>query len=141
MFTQRYGKHVRPEDFLPFVGAGENRYLGGVAEKYGISLSMPAETFDAYVTGSEIKHKKPHPEGFLKAAQKLSVSPEYCLVIEDAPNGIKAAQAAGMHAMGLTTSFDKAVLLDAGAEWVAIDLAHAPPGIFESSAWCLTHRL
>ncbi len=32
------GLSVKPEDFLPFVGAGENRYLGGVAEKYGFDL-------------------------------------------------------------------------------------------------------
>jgi HAD superfamily hydrolase (TIGR01509 family) len=34
------GIRVQPEDFLPFVGAGENRYLGGVAEKYGITLDL-----------------------------------------------------------------------------------------------------
>ena len=35
MFAER-GLAVKPEDFLPFVGAGENRYIGGVAEKYGL---------------------------------------------------------------------------------------------------------
>lgn len=36
MFQERHGAAVRHEDFLPFVGHGENRFLGGVAEKYGI---------------------------------------------------------------------------------------------------------
>ena len=35
---EELGQAVRPEDFLPFVGAGENRYLGGVAEKYSFDL-------------------------------------------------------------------------------------------------------
>ena len=37
MFEEK-GLEVRPEDFLPFVGAGDNRYVGGVAEKYGFPL-------------------------------------------------------------------------------------------------------
>lgn len=36
----RGGLTVRPADFLPFVGAGENRYLGGVAEAYGFDLAV-----------------------------------------------------------------------------------------------------
>ena len=34
---EEYGVKARPEDFLPFVGAGEDRYIGGVAEKYGLT--------------------------------------------------------------------------------------------------------
>jgi len=37
MFKETFGVTVSHEDFLPFVGLGENRYLGGVAEKYGIA--------------------------------------------------------------------------------------------------------
>jgi len=40
MFAE-HGLEVRPEDFRPFVGAGENRYIGGVAEKYGLHLNLP----------------------------------------------------------------------------------------------------
>lgn len=52
MFRQRYGIAVRPEDFVPFVGAGENRYLGGVAEKYGIALDLESDkrrTYEIYL--------------------------------------------------------------------------------------------
>ncbi len=52
MFRERYGVAVRPEDFVPFVGAGENRYLGGVAEKYGISLDLESDkrrTYEIYL--------------------------------------------------------------------------------------------
>lgn len=48
MFKERYGVEVQEEDFLPFVGTGEDRYLGGVAEKYGIVLSMPEDKNETY---------------------------------------------------------------------------------------------
>jgi HAD superfamily hydrolase (TIGR01509 family) len=50
MFAEK-GLTVRPEDFRPFIGAGENRYLGGVAEKYGLELDLDrdkARTYDIY---------------------------------------------------------------------------------------------
>src|ERR1035437_8109031 len=43
MFAERHGLAVTPEDFHPFVGTGEDRFLGGVAGKYGVTLDMPAD--------------------------------------------------------------------------------------------------
>jgi HAD superfamily hydrolase (TIGR01509 family) len=46
------GLIVKPEDFIPFVGTGENRYIGGVAEKYGIELDIPVakkRTYEIYL--------------------------------------------------------------------------------------------
>jgi beta-phosphoglucomutase len=46
------GLIVRPGDFVPFVGTGENRYIGGVAEKYGIALDIPSakrRTYEIYL--------------------------------------------------------------------------------------------
>ncbi|MGB4257064.1 MAG: HAD hydrolase-like protein, partial [Phycisphaerae bacterium] len=51
MFAER-GLTVQPEDFLPFVGAGENRYVGGVAEKYNFPLVIEEakkRTYDIYL--------------------------------------------------------------------------------------------
>jgi beta-phosphoglucomutase len=48
MFEATYGQIVKREDFAPFVGAGEDRFIGGVAEKYGITLSMPRDKFRTY---------------------------------------------------------------------------------------------
>lgn len=48
------------------------------------------------VTASEVKHCKPDPEGYLMAAKLLGVDPKDCVVFEDTPVGVKAAQAAGM---------------------------------------------
>ncbi|MHB0914053.1 MAG: HAD family hydrolase [Armatimonadota bacterium] len=53
MFAEM-GYTVQPEDFLPFVGAGENRYVGGVAEKYGIPLDIEAAKARTYGIYGEI---------------------------------------------------------------------------------------
>ncbi len=182
MFKEKYNLIVSPEDFKPFVGAGEDKYLGGVAEKYGLKLNMPSDKeltysiylriikgrlkplngvhqfierclsanikmaiatsadlikldgnlaelhldkrkFDGLVTGSDIERKKPLPDIFLAAAKKMGLKPPCLLVIEDAPNGIKAAKAAGMLATGITSSFTEADLKLAGADFIAKDLA------------------
>jgi len=51
MFAER-GLQVQPEDFLPFVGAGENRYIGGVADKYGLRVDIEEvkrRTYEIYL--------------------------------------------------------------------------------------------
>ena len=70
------------------------------------------------ITGSDVKNKKPDPEIFLKAAQSAGIPPENCLVIEDAVSGVQAAKAAGMKCIGVTTSFNRRTLLNAGADFV-----------------------
>src|SRR5262249_16807980 len=52
--------------------------------------------FDVIVTGDEVDHGKPAPDIYLRAAQKLSVPANGCLVVEDALSGIAAAKAAKM---------------------------------------------
>ena len=52
MFREK-GHTVHPDDFLPFVGTGELRYIGGVAEKHGISLDLEAakhRTYEIYLS-------------------------------------------------------------------------------------------
>ena len=90
-------------------------------EKLLISLDaakIPAECFDLILSGSDVTKKKPDPEPYLKAAEKLGKDPKDCLVIEDALNGIKAAKAAGMQCGAVTTSFPEDALLDAGADMI-----------------------
>lgn len=59
------------------------------------------DEFDTIIDGTMIVNSKPHPEIFLIAAERLSVSPEYCLVFEDAEAGVEAAIAAGMKCVGV----------------------------------------
>lgn len=187
-FAER-GVQVKAEDFLDFVGMGENRYIGGVAEKYGVEIEivqakkrtyeiydeivrgriepldgvmnflerchrlglktavatsadrtkmdinlremgLSEEDFNACVNGLEVERKKPHPDIFLFAAQKIGAEPARCLVVEDAISGVKAAKAAGMKCLALTTSFAPEQL--AGADWIVPTLAQAP---LEATAW------
>ncbi len=182
MFKE-YGVDAQPEDFIPFVGTGENRYIGGVAEKYGITedvqklkartydiyndithgklqpldgavefirhckdkglktavatsadhiklminlreIGVPVETFDATVNGLEVEKKKPHPDIFIKAAERLGLSPRTCLVVEDAVNGVEAAKRAGAKCLALTTSFSEKELSE--ADWIAASLNNVP---------------
>ena len=55
-------------------------------------LSEPA----VIVCGEDVTHKKPDPEAYQLAADRLGLAPSDCLAVEDSPNGLKAAQASGM---------------------------------------------
>jgi beta-phosphoglucomutase len=184
MFRDRHQVTVRAEDFRPFVGTGENRFIGGVADAYGVTLDLEADkaytyavyleliqgrlepmngaaafislcracglklavassadlikvqgnlaaiglpmaTFDTVVNGLMVARKKPHPDIFLLAAERLGLAPAACLVVEDAPAGVAAARAAGAWALGVRSSFDAAALTAAGAHWTVQDLAEA----------------
>ena len=52
--------------------------------------------FSVVITGDEVQQGKPHPDIYLRAAKKLGISPEACLVIEDSLAGIAAGKAANM---------------------------------------------
>jgi HAD superfamily hydrolase (TIGR01509 family) len=92
-------------------------------------IGIPPESFDACVTGSDVERKKPHPDIFLAAADRLGVAAGRSIVVEDAPNGVQAAKAAGARCLGLTTSFSGQVLTEAGADWLAADLSAVPADV------------
>lgn len=60
--------------------------------------------FDAIVGEEDAAKGKPDPEGFLVASRRLGVAPEACVVLEDAPEGVAAAKAAGMRAVAVATT-------------------------------------
>lgn len=82
-----------------------------------------ARLFGAVVTGDDVRHGKPDPEIFLTAAARLGVPPDQCAVVEDAPQGIAAARAAGMRVLAVTSSRPREALRDAHA--VVDSLVHA----------------
>ncbi len=65
------------------------------------------------ITGSEPHARKPAPDMFLAAADRLGVEPSRCVVIEDAPSGVRAAKAAGAKCLAVTNSFDASRLGEA----------------------------
>lgn len=82
--------------------------------------------FTAIVAAEDVRHGKPHPEGFQTALARLNrerrgakpgdqtaIEAASCLVIEDSPWGIKAARAAGMTCLGVTNSYPADSLSDA----------------------------
>lgn len=63
--------------------------------------------FKALVSADDVSHSKPHPETWLKCAALLNVPPADCIVFEDSPKGVQAAEAAGMTSVVITTMHDK----------------------------------
>ncbi len=72
--------------------------------------------FDVMVTADDVILGKPDPEVWLQVARRLRVPAARCVVFEDAPVGIRAAVAAGMRAIGVTTAHRADELVAAGAE-------------------------
>ena len=68
------------------------------------------------VRSDQVARGKPHPDVFLAAAAALRVRPERCLAFEDAPMGVLAARAAGMHTVAVTTTFSPAAFAAEGAQ-------------------------
>lgn len=78
--------------------------------------------FDADTSGRDLPRGKPDPAIFLLASQALGVRPADCLVVEDAPSGIKAARAGGMAALGVARLGDEELLGAAEADLVVTSL-------------------
>ncbi len=75
------------------------------------------------VTSTDITNGKPHPEPYLKGAQILGATGAECVVIEDAPAGIRAGKAAGACVIALRTTASDLELREAGADWIVNDCA------------------
>lgn len=75
------------------LGLGSNSVRSSVELMMEKSALLPY--LDVLVSNEDVEHAKPAPDIYLKAAESLGVSPEQCLVVEDNPNGIRSAEAAG----------------------------------------------
>ena len=109
-----YEKRLMSEKIVPIDGVVElikNLHKGGLKLAIASSSSLyEIETiadlfkiksyFLQFVSGDEVGKGKPEPDIFLLAAERLSVKPEECIVIEDSRNGVEAAKKAGMKCIG-----------------------------------------
>ena len=68
-----------------------------------LKIKNIAECFDVSLTVEAVSHSKPDPEIFLKTAEQLETKPHACVVIEDSLFGVKAAKAAAMGCIAVTT--------------------------------------
>jgi mannitol-1-/sugar-/sorbitol-6-phosphatase len=91
--------HSIPEGRWGVVTSG-TRLLASARLRF---CGLPVPT--VLVTADDVKHGKPHPEPYLKGAERLGFVPSECLVIEDAPAGIQAARAGGMKVIGITSTY------------------------------------
>lgn len=73
-----------------------------LAERRILAAGLPLPQI--MVSAEDVEHGKPAPDCFLLAARKLGVKPDECLVFEDAPAGIAAAEAAGAKVMVITAA-------------------------------------
>jgi beta-phosphoglucomutase len=112
-------------NFKRFIFKGVREFLGCLKSKgylLGLVTGTPDDEikeilpggieglFDTVIAGNQVEHGKPHPEPYLKAALSLCLKPSQCLVVENAPLGIKSAKRAGMFCIALTTSLPKEYL-------------------------------
>jgi beta-phosphoglucomutase len=95
-----------------------------------LSALPGGEYFAAVTTGDDVRHGKPDPGVFLVTAEKLGLSPGRCVVIEDAPAGVRAGKDAGCAVVGLTGTARRENLLE--ADLVVDALHHLTPGILQN---------
>lgn len=113
VYRDMYRGHVRPlpglDRFLSTLrDAGIPMALATAADRGNIDFTIDAlgirDYFDA-ITGSEdVERGKPHPDVYLKAAEKLGIDPAVCMAFEDSIGGIRSAEAAGMRVVGIATT-------------------------------------
>jgi HAD superfamily hydrolase (TIGR01509 family) len=96
--------------------------IGSSGERANLELTVHEcgldGRFAAIASLEDITRGKPDPQIFLVAAAKSGALPKRSAVFEDAPVGIQAAKAAGMYAVGLTSTQPAKALWDAGADEV-----------------------
>ena len=111
-----------PELLNSLKSSGLKLAIGSSAVYANLALTVEVcrleGTFAAIASLEDIERGKPDPQVFLVAARKAGVLPAHSVVFEDAPVGILAAKAAGMRAVGVTTTHPAQSLKDAGADEV-----------------------
>lgn len=113
------------QEYLPFLKLIDGlKELLAIAKSQGVKMAIGSaaipfnidfvldnlhirEYFPVIVSADDVAISKPHPETFTKAAELLGVAAEDCIVFEDAPKGVEAAQNAGMKSVVLTTMHEK----------------------------------
>lgn len=127
MFQERFGIEVCEDDFRPFVGAGEDRYIGGVAEKYGVELDMPGDKERTYEIYCRIIR------GRLKALPGAAEFVDFCR-----SSGLKTAIATSADEVKMRANLDEIGMglssFDATVNGLEIDNKKPSPDIYLEAA-------
>ncbi len=136
LFRERIFGHLKP---LPGVRAWLS-FFQNHGQKQAVASSAPELNiqailddlrlwlyFDVVVPGdqSPFPSSKPAPDIFLEAARRLRVLPARCLVVEDSVVGVRAAKAAGMACLAITTTHAASELIT--ADWTIDDFGDLQP--------------
>lgn len=115
--------HALPSKSWAVVTSGQRSTVLARFEAHG--LPDPS----VFVDGDDVAEGKPSPEGYLKAAELLGVGPMGCLVVEDAPAGVRAGKAAGMTVLAIASTHSADSLSE--ADEVVPSLVQAGPHVRE----------
>lgn len=98
-------------------------FSGALREEVHLTLKTLGifDIFGSVLTADDVSRGKPDPMGYLLSAERLSVLPNECVVIEDSPVGLSAATAAGMKTCALTTTYERTML---AANMIVPNLSH-----------------
>lgn len=110
--------------------SGHRRYVDLALESAGLPRAFMVE-----ITGEMVERGKPAPDTFLLGAERLGLSPDVCLVVEDSPNGVLAAVNAGMPCIAIPDG--RAAQPPAGAALVLESLEELVPTL-DSYCWSLS---
>lgn len=100
--------------------SSEKEYINNNLEKTKLTGYI-----DEIVSGCEVKKSKPNPDIFLKVAEKLSVNPDECIVLEDSKNGILAGNSAGMTVIMVPDLYKAEENIKEKIDYIAKDLFEA----------------
>lgn len=110
--------------------SGHRRYVDLALQSAGLPRN-----FEVEITGELVERGKPAPDTFLLASERLGVRPQHCLVVEDSPNGVLAAVAAGMPAIAIPDG--RVTAPPAGAVFMLNSLEQLVPTL-DRYAWTLS---
>ena len=121
--SKEFLQQLHPEKFRCGIGTStERRNVELAIKQHDLS-----NFFSACACSEDVKIGKPNPEVFLKAAEGLSIDACRCVVFEDSPHGIEAAQNAKMKSVALTTSHPEDVFAPLSPDLVISSFAEITP--------------
>jgi len=113
LYREMFAPDIHPlKGSVPFLQSLKANHIPAAVASSAISENVEwvlqqtrtREYFDFYLSETNIQRGKPDPEIYLKAAERLHLSPAHCIIIEDSFSGVQAAKSAGCKVVAVTTT-------------------------------------